>query len=285
MPETASIYLLAGPTASGKSAKALDWADRTGGLILNADSMQLYADVPILTARPDATDMARADHVLYGHLSPDATWSAGAWLRAVLPYLRAAQDGGRPVCIVGGTGLYFNSLVHGLAEIPEIGEDARSASRSAYLDEGEAAFRERLNQVDPRAETRIAANDRQRLTRAYEVWLETGVSLSGWQDRTQPVLPVGSYDMDILTPDRDWLYARCDARLQIMLDMGALDEVRDLLERGLQPEWPIMRVLGLSEFVACLEGTMPLEDALKLARQKTRNYAKRQMTWYRNQLG
>ena len=285
MPDTASIYLLAGPTASGKSAKALEWADRTGGLVLNADSMQLYADVPILTARPDAADLARADHLLYGHLAPDATWSAGEWLRAALPYLQAAQKGGRPVCVVGGTGLYFNSLVHGLAEIPEIDEEARSTSRNAYLDHGETVFRERLNQVDPRAETRIAANDRQRLTRAYEVWLETGVSLSDWQDRTQPALPQTAYTLEILRPDRDWLYVRCDARLQLMLDAGALDEVRDLMSRGLQPDWPIMRVLGLSEFVTYLRGETSLDDALKLARQKTRNYAKRQMTWYRNQLG
>ncbi len=283
MPETASIYLLAGPTASGKSAKALEWAAATNGLILNADSMQLYADVPILTARPDAADLARADHVLYGHLPPDATWSAGEWLRAALPYLHTAQNGGRPVCVVGGTGLYFNSLVHGLAEIPEIGEDARNTSRNAYRDQGEAAFREALRAVDPRSETRIMPNDRQRLTRAYEVWLQTGVSLSDWQDRTQPILPAGTYRMDILRPDRDWLYARCDARLQIMLDAGALEEVRDLMARGLNDDWPIMRVLALPEFAAYLKGDMPLDDALSLARQKTRNYAKRQMTWYRNQ--
>ena len=285
MPDAASIYLLAGPTASGKSAKALDWADITGGLILNADSMQLYADVPILTARPDAADLARAEHVLYGHLAPDATWSAGQWLRAALPYLHAAQNGGRPVCVVGGTGLYFNSLVHGLAEIPEIGEAARAQSRNAYLDQGEHAFRESLRAVDPRSETRIMPNDRQRLTRAYEVWLETGTALSDWQDRTHPVLPAGSYTMDILTPDRDWLYARCDARLQIMLDMGALDEVRELMARGLTADWPIMRVLGLPEFVAYFKDEVPLPEALSLARQKTRNYAKRQMTWYRNQFG
>ncbi len=285
MPDTASIYLLAGPTASGKSARALAWAEQTSGLILNADSMQLYADVPILTARPDAADTARADHVLYGHLAPDATWSAGEWLRAALPYLQAAQTDGPPVCVVGGTGLYFNSLVHGLAEIPEIGEEARTTARQAYFDAGEAIFRDRLKQADPRSEARIGANDRQRLTRAYEVWLETGVSLSDWQDRTQPALPQTAYTFEILRPDRDWLYARCDARLQLMLDAGALDEVRDVMSRGLQPDWPIMRVLGLSEFAAHLRGEISLDDALKLARQKTRNYAKRQMTWYRNQFG
>ncbi len=285
MTASPPILLLAGPTASGKSAKALDWADATGGIILNADSMQLYANVPILTARPDATDMARAEHVLYGHLAPDQTWSAGEWLRAALPYLEAAQDGGRPVCVVGGTGLYFNSLVHGLAAIPEIDDEVRRRARGAYEDIGEAVFRDTLRLHDPRAEARIAINDRQRLTRAWEVWLQTGVSLSDWQDRTHPILPAGSYRLDILTPDRDWLYARCDLRLQMMLDAGALHEVRALMDDGLRDGWPIMRVLGLQEFTGYLRGEVPLPDALTLARQKTRNYAKRQMTWFRNQFG
>lgn len=277
------LYLLAGPTASGKSARALDWAERTGGLILNADSMQLYADVPTLTARPGTADMARAEHVLYGHLPPDALWSAGEWVRAALPFLEAAQGGGRPICVVGGTGLYFNSLVHGLAEIPEISEASRDKARTAYEEIGEEKFREILKQHDPRAEARILANDRQRLTRAYEVWIETGVSLSDWQDRTQPILPEHSYELEILSPDRDWLYARCDRRLQLMLDTGALDEVGDLMHQGLRPDWPVMRVLGLGEFAAHLEGRMTLDAALTLAQQKTRNYAKRQMTWFRNQ--
>jgi tRNA dimethylallyltransferase len=282
-PFDTPIYLLAGPTASGKSAKALEWADKTGGIIVNADSMQLYADVPTLTARPDADDLARAEHVLYGHLPPDVLWSTGQWLRAALPFVEAALNGGRPVCVAGGTGLYFNSLVHGLAEIPEIGADARQTARQAYEDLGEAAFRETLRQYDPDAASRIAPNDRQRLSRAYEVWLETGVALTDWQNRTQPTLAEGTYTLDILAPDRAELYARCDARLQIMLDHGALDEVRALMDKGLQDNWPIMRVLGLSEFRAHLRGEMALDAALDLARQKTRNYAKRQSTWFRNQ--
>ncbi len=277
------IYLLAGPTASGKSARALEWAEATGGIIVNADSMQLYADVPTLTARPDAADLARAEHGLYGHLPPTELWSAGQWLRAALPFIDAALSGGRPVCIVGGTGLYFNSLVHGLAEIPEIGDEARQTARQAYEDLGEEAFRKTLHPHDPESEQRISPNDRQRLTRAYEVWLETGVALTDWQNRTQPTLAVGTYRLDILAPDRAELYARCDARLQLMLDHGALDEVRVLMDKGLRDDWPIARVLGLSEFAAHLRGEMSLDDALALARQKTRNYAKRQTTWFRNQ--
>ena len=148
---------------------------------------------------------------------------------------------------------------------------------------GEVIFREKLKHADPRSEARILANDRQRLTRAWEVWLQTGICLSDWQDRTTPALPGAAYDLEILTPDREWLYARCDERLQVMVDQGALDEVRGLMERGLRPDWPIMRVLGLGEFSAYLEGRMTRDAALDLARQKTRNYAKRQMTWFRNQ--
>ena len=277
------LYLLAGPTASGKSAKALAWAMRSGGTILNADSMQLYADVPILTARPDAAEEARAPHRLYGHLDGQTLWSTGDWLRAARPFIAEALSGGPPLCIVGGTGLYFNALVHGLAEIPDIDGAVRAEARAAFSDMGEDNLRDLLKTHDPQAEARIMPNDQQRLSRAYEVWLQTGRALTDWQTHTVPELTAGTYTLDILHPDRAWLYERCDRRLQIMLDHGALDEVRELISKGLTPDWPIMRVLGLMEFVAYLKGEMTLEDALSLARQKTRNYAKRQSTWFRNQ--
>ena len=277
------LYLLAGPTASGKSAKALDWAQQTGGIILNADSMQLYADVPTLTARPDASETARAPHRLYGHLDGQTLWSTGDWLRAARPFIAEALTGGPPLCIVGGTGLYFNALVHGLAEIPDIDEDIRAEARAAWQDMGEDRLRDLLKVHDPQAEARITPNDQQRLSRAYEVWLQTGRSLTDWQGHTVPELAADTYTLEILHPDRAWLYERCDRRLQIMLDHRALDEVQALLEKGLAPDWPIMRVLGLAEFVAFLKGETNLEDALSLARQKTRNYAKRQSTWFRNQ--
>lgn len=283
MQNDAPIYLLAGPTASGKSAKALAWAEQTGGTILNADSMQLYADVPTLTARPDTAEEARAPHRLYGHLDGRTLWSTGDWLRAARPFITEALNGGPPLCIVGGTGLYFNALVHGLAEIPDIDEGVRSEARAAYDEMGEENLRALLRRHDPQAEARIMANDQQRLSRAYEVWLQTGRALTWWQTHTVPELAPETYRLDILHPDRAWLYERCDRRLQIMLDHGALDEVRALMDKGLEPDWPIMRVLGLGEFVAYMKGETTLEDALALARQKTRNYAKRQSTWFRNQ--
>jgi tRNA dimethylallyltransferase len=279
----APIYLLAGPTASGKSDMALAWAEARDGIVLNADSMQLYADVPILTARPRGGDLERAPHVLYGQLGPQQLWSAGEWLRAARPFLDAALAGGPPVCVVGGTGLYFNSLVHGLADIPEVSDKARSQARRLYEEIGEAAFRDLLKSHDPAAEARITANDRQRLSRAYEVFLSSGTALSEWQARTTPGLADGSYFMEILLPERTWLYARCDRRLGLMVEEGALAEVADLTARGLRPDWPIMRVLGVAELVVHLNGEVPLDAALDLARQKTRNYAKRQTTWFRNQ--
>ena len=280
----APIHLLAGPTASGKSARALDWAEKHNGTILNADSMQLYADVPTLTARPSTAETSRAPHLLYGHLAPTQTWSAGEWLRAARPHIAAATPAS-PLCIVGGTGLYFNALVYGLADIPDIDEEVRRRARDACDAMSEGSFREILKTHDPRAEARIKANDRQRLSRAYEVWLQTGVALSDWQDRTRPVLTEGSYDLEILRPDRDWLYARCDTRLRQMLAEGALDEVRALMAKGLTPDWPILRVLGLGACVAYLNGDLSFDAALAHAQQVTRNYAKRQMTWFRNQFG
>lgn len=278
------LYLLAGPTASGKSALALEWAARTGGLIVNADSMQIYRDVPTLTARPTVEDEARAPHRLYGYLGPREQWSAGDWLRAIMPLIETARSGGPPLCIVGGTGLYFHTLLKGLADIPDVPAAVRDAVSETYDTEGETAFRAQLHPVDPQAETRIAANDRQRLIRAFAVWRATGISLTDWQQRTTPVLPPETYHLEVLRPDRDWLYARCDLRLTLMFDNGALEETEALIAQGIEDDWPILRVLGLSECVAFLKGQMTREDALTLAQQKTRNYAKRQTTWFRNQM-
>ncbi len=278
----APLYLLAGPTASGKSARALAWAEQHNGTVLNADSMQLYADVPTLTARPTPEETACAPHLLYGHLAATGTWSAGEWLRAALPHIAQATPQA-PLCIVGGTGLYFNALVYGLADIPDIDETTRHTARETFDATDEASFRDILKQYDPRAEARIKPNDRQRLCRAYEVWLQTGTALSDWQDQTRPALAEGSYDLEILRPDRDWLYARCDARLRIMLAGTALGEVETLMAKGLAPDWPIMRVLGLGECVAYIKGEMTFDAALAQAQQITRNYAKRQTTWFRNQ--
>ena len=278
----APVWLIAGPTASGKSGLALALAERTGGEIVNADSMQVYADLRVLSARPGGGDLARAPHHLYGVAEGAESWSVGRWVRAASEVLAEIAGRGRQAIIVGGTGLYFRALTEGLSDIPPVPETERAAAEAAFLTEGEAAFRERLAGLDPAAAARIEAGDRQRLVRAMAVASATGRSLSDWQaGGAAPVL--GDWRGLVLEPPRETLYARCDARLGAMVAEGALGEVRGLLERGLDPALPVMKALGVPEFSAHLRGETGLDAALAAARQSTRRYAKRQTTWFRNQ--
>jgi tRNA dimethylallyltransferase len=279
----APIYLLAGPTASGKSEHAFNWALKHQGIILNADSMQHYEDVQSLTACPSEAEKALVPHHLYGHLPPNILWSTGDWIRAAKPYIEQALGGGAPLCIVGGTGLYFLSLIRGLAHIPDISDEVRQNTRRVFTELGEATFRQRLALIDPTSEARISPHDQQRLTRALEVWAETGKSLSDWHAHTEPLLLPKTYRLDILNLRRVDLYARCDKRLEEMMDKGALIEVKALMDKGLRPDWPIMRVLGLRALVQHLSGELTLSEALTQAQQQTRNYAKRQTTFFGNQ--
>ena len=275
------ITLLAGPTASGKSALALDMAARAGAVIVNADSQQLYADLRVLSARPSAEDEARAAHRLYGVADAAEAWSVGRWSRAAMDLL--AELEGRPVLFVGGTGLYFTALTKGLADIPDIPTEARDAADQAFAAEGEAVFRRRLADLDPAAAARIEAGDRQRLTRAMAVAEHTGRALSDWTAETTPLLAPGSWTGRVVEPDRAALYARCDARVAHMVEAGALDEVRALVARGLDPNLPAMKAVGVREFAAHLAGETSLQTAIEATRKATRNYAKRQLTWFRNQ--
>jgi tRNA dimethylallyltransferase len=279
----ARVWLIAGPTASGKSALALRWAETTGAEIINADSMQLYADLRVLTARPSPEEELRARHHLYGVADAAETWSVGAWLRAATKALAEIAAQGRPAIVVGGTGLYFSALTQGLAEVPAIPDDVRVDVRERLDRLGEDAFRQALAQADPRAAARIAAGDRQRLSRAMEVASATGRSLTDWQASTTPLLAPDAYQSLVLDPPRETLYARCDARLGAMAADGGLEEVRALMARRLDPELPAMKALGVREFARYLTGELTLDEALSLARQETRRYAKRQSTWFRNQ--
>jgi tRNA dimethylallyltransferase len=278
-----SVWLIAGPTASGKSALALRLAETLGGEVVNADSMQLYADLRLLSARPSAEDEARAPHHLYGVADAAETWSVGRWLDAARDALAGIAARGRTAIVVGGTGLYFRALTQGLAEIPPTPEPVRSQARADYARLGEDAFRARLAGLDPLAAARIAPGDRQRLLRAYEVAAATGRPLNAWQASTAPTLDAGGWRAVAIAPPRDALYARCDLRLETMLRHGALDEVKALVARGLDPELPAMKALGVRELAAHLAGQLSLAKALALAQQETRRYAKRQGTWFRNQ--
>ncbi|MDR6627210.1 tRNA dimethylallyltransferase [Caulobacter segnis] len=277
------IWLIAGPTASGKSAHALRLAERIGGEIVNADSMQIYAGLRVLTAGPSPDEVARAPHHLFGVVDAAVGWSVGRWLEAATIALSEIAARGKPAIVVGGTGLYFRALTHGLADVPPVPETQREISGLLYAARGEAEFREILKPLDPRAEARIEVGDRQRLVRAHAVAIATGKSLTAWQTDTKPALEPGSWKGLVLDPPRADLYARCDARLAVMVEQGALEEVRAMEARGLDPSLPALKAVGYREFAAHLRGETTLEQALEAARQETRRYAKRQLTWFRNQ--
>jgi tRNA dimethylallyltransferase len=277
------IWLIAGPTASGKSAYALQLAERIGGEIVNADSMQIYAGLSVLTAGPSPEEMARAPHHLFGVVDAAVGWSVGRWLEAATAALAEIAARGHPAIVVGGTGLYFRALTHGLADVPPVPETQREMSGLLYAARGEAEFREILKPLDPEAEARIEVGDRQRLVRAHAVAIATGKPLTAWQTDTKPALTPGSWKGLVLDPPRAELYARCDARLAVMIEQGALEEVRAMEARGLDPGLPALKAVGYREFAAHLRGETTLEQALEAARQETRRYAKRQLTWFRNQ--
>lgn len=278
-----AITLIAGPTASGKSALALARARESGAVIVNADSQQLYADLRVLSARPSAHEESLAVHRLYGIADGAEAWSVGRWQRAAMGEIETARSEGRPVIIVGGTGLYFRALTHGLAEVPAVPDALRDALTQEFDVRGEDAMRAELRIADPAAEARIMRGDRQRLVRALAVARHTGRSLSDWQNQTTAPLPENSFETLLLLPEREALYARCDLRAEQMMQQGALEEVERLLARELPPELPVMKAVGVRELAAHLKGEITKAEALDRLKTATRQYAKRQMTWFRNQ--
>ena len=263
---------------------AISLAQKLGGVIINADSQQMYAQLPILSARPSTEEEALVPHKLYGCLNADEPCSAGKWLKLAQMEIDGALMQGRQPIVVGGTGLYIKALIEGIAEIPAIDPGVRAQATADYEHMGKEAFSARLREIDPGFFERLKVYDRQRLIRAYEVWLGTGKTLSWWQTRemTPPYAPekIKLYQVDI---SREELYARCNLRFERMLEVGALEEVKELLALNIQKDAPIMKTLGLRELAAYIRGEMTREDALEKAQQATRNYAKRQLTWTRNQ--
>ena len=250
---------------------------------MNADAIQLYADLEILTARPGAEDLARAPHALYGVADGADAWSVGRWLRTATALLEEAADAVEPLIFVGGTGLYFRALTHGLAEAPAADPQMRDELLEQYDRAGEAEFRERLAALDPAAAARIAPNDRQRLVRALGVSLSTGRSLSDWQADTVPVLTQDQWRGVVVAPDRGLLHTRIDARVEVMARQGVTEEVARLAARALAPDLPVMKAVGFREFAAHVQGDCPLDQSISDTQTATRQYAKRQMTWFRNQ--
>ena len=278
--------LLAGPTASGKSALAIAIAEEFDGVIINADSMQVYSGLRVLTARPSPEEEARAPHRLYGVLDPADFCNAARWRDLALKEIEVAREAGKLPIIVGGTGLYFNILTKGIAEIPQISDAVRGSLRDIQKREGNAVIHKMLAEKDPEMAEKLNQGDSQRLLRALEVVEETGVTLGEWHKRalSGPILQ-GPRLWLALEPDRDWLYDRCDRRLEWMVEEGgALDEVEALIARNLDPSLPAMKALGVPEFAEVLKGALEREAALVRVKMLTRRYAKRQMTWVRNKM-
>lgn len=276
--------LIAGPTASGKSALALKLAREYGGAVINADAMQVYRELRVLSARPDAAEEAEAPHYLYGFVSAFEPFSVGRWLDAAREALDEVRAKGLLPIVVGGTGLYFAALLNGLSPIPEIHASIRVEARQKLAELGNEAFHAALLARDPVMGARLNPGDSQRLVRAWEVIEATGQSLAEWQMlKGEPVL-TGDLARFVLKPNRDWLIERIGRRFRLMMEQGALEEVRALRDGGLSTDLPAARALGVPSLLAHLEGRLALEQAVEQAITQTRQYAKRQMTWFRHQM-
>jgi tRNA dimethylallyltransferase len=274
------VALIAGPTASGKSSLALALAERAKGAVINADSAQVYADLATVSARPNAADLQRAPHFLYGYRDGASPCSAADWAQDARREIDRAHRLGLMPILVGGTGLYLRTLIEGIAPVPEIDPEIRAGIRALKVAEAYSA----LEREDEAAAARLRPTDTTRVARALEVFRSTGRPLAEWQALKQGGIgPDVALAPLILLPPRDWLYARCDARFAQIFSEPGIEEVRALLARGLDPDLPVMRAIGVPEIAAWLRGEITREAALEAGRMATRRYAKRQYTWFRRQ--
>jgi tRNA dimethylallyltransferase len=274
------VIVIAGPTASGKSALALRFAEQSDGVIVNADSAQIYRDLPILSAAPTAPEAARAEHRLYGVLDGAEPCSAAQWAEMAKREIADIHSSGGLPILVGGTGLYLRTLLQGIAPVPSIDPEIRRTVRASRVEQN----RSRLARLDPDAATKLNPADTTRIARALEVVLSTGRTLADWQQQREGGIE-NKIDLRslVLLPPRDWLYGRCDERFARMVDAGAADEVSALLARKLDPGLPVMRAIGVKEIAAWLQGEIGRNEAVAAGQQATRRYAKRQYTWFAHQ--
>jgi tRNA dimethylallyltransferase len=278
--------LIAGPTASGKSALALDLAERLAGVIVNADSAQVYAELRIITARPGAEDEARVEHRLYGYRPAAMAFSVADWLTDIGRTLVELRAEGRPAIIVGGTGLYFRALTEGLADVPDIPPEIRAHWRGRALELGSEALHDELRRRDPIMADRLRLNDAQRIARALEVIEATGRSLSAWQADpvAPPMLAIEHIARFVIDIDRTLLHNRINARFEAMISAGALDEARAFAALQIDARLPAARAIGVRPLVAAVKSELDLTDAIIRGQAESRQYAKRQVTWLRNQM-
>jgi tRNA dimethylallyltransferase len=280
---TPDILLLAGPTASGKTALSLHAARALNGEIVNADSMQVYAGLDIIAAQPGPDEKAAAPHHLFAQINPGERCSVGRWALLALERIEDITGRGRTAILVGGTGLYFKALTDGLAPAPDIPDDINDAVQALYERGGLEALREEAEAADPAGAARIKAGDRQRLMRIVAVKRASGVALSDLQAETAPLVDRGRWRGIVIRPPRDTLYARIEARFDQMLAAGALDEARLLAARDLDPALPAMKAVGVPPLLDHLAGTVELKAAIEIAKRDSRRFAKRQYTWFSNQ--
>ncbi|CCD95540.1 tRNA delta(2)-isopentenylpyrophosphate transferase (IPP transferase) (Isopentenyl-diphosphate:tRNA isopentenyltransferase) (IPTase) (IPPT) [Bradyrhizobium sp. ORS 375] len=277
--------LIAGPTASGKSALALELAQKAGGVVINTDSMQVYHDLRVLTARPTPEEEALVPHRLYGHVDASVNYSAGHYVRDAAQLLDDVRRQRRLPIFIGGTGLYFKALTRGLSVVPPVPDEVREVVRLKLDRDGVEALHAELARRDAAAAARLNVRDRSRIARALEVIEATGRPLADWHAETSPpLLPEGSYRALFIAPEREALYARIDARFETMLEGGALDEVERLAARGLDPLLPAMKAHGVPALIRYIRGEISREEAATIGKADTRHYAKRQFTWFRHQL-
>ncbi|WP_421580286.1 tRNA (adenosine(37)-N6)-dimethylallyltransferase MiaA [Shinella sp. M31] len=277
--------LITGPTASGKSALAVRLAAEHDGVVINADSMQVYDTLNVLTARPQLEDMGGIEHRLYGHVPAGAAYSTGDWLREATTLVGELRERGKRPVIVGGTGLYFRALTGGLSDMPVIPEDIRERVRARLAAEGAGALHGELAERDPETAARLMVGDGQRIVRALEVIEATGKSISTFQSASGPALiDPEQAEKIVVLPDRAVLAARIERRFGLMLKAGAVDEVKALLAQDLPPAMPVMKAIGVPQIAAMLAGEMREAEVIERGAAATRQYAKRQMTWFRNQL-
>jgi len=285
MSELAPVIIVAGPTASGKSALAIDLAETFGGCVINADSMQVYTELRVLTARPGADDEARAPHRLYGVLPAAESCSVGRWMEMAEAAIAEARAEGLLPIVVGGTGMYLKALTEGLAAVPSIPADVSDEARRLHKEIGGEEFRQRLAKLDPDAAERLPSGDSQRLIRAYEVIQATGRTLTEWRaDGANTPAIAGRFVTIALIPPREDLYTKAEARFDAMMAIEVLEEVRAFNALKLDPALPAAKALGVPEFTSYIGGELSLDEAVARTKQATRNFAKRQLTWFRNQM-